>query len=291
MKQKIIKPRGNRRFGGDGKLISGCAAFAPHNAPKPYGENCPPVTNLDKRQPFLKFLPTNVCRAQPNFAQAADDMLGKKQMVGSDAKLCGKLDEIQARNDHRFSCEPNPNWNEREISPELLQEALSKSAKWAIKNYPVIQKALARLYAVAWFGRGDESVKAKQQLMELLPKQKTHPITRHIPEITLKFQEIRRWILESDKLMKQEFPDEIERVEKLALLYDETIAVISAALHKSENSFLTNRLAEILSVPAVTIGKELAKISSESENKIGHRKGKLGAPRGPRKTNMMSQRV
>ena len=286
MKQKKIKPRGNRRFGGSGKLISGCAAFVPHNEHKPYGENCPPVTNLDKRKPFLKFLPANVRGAQPNFAQAADDMLGKKQMVGSDVELCEKLDKIQALNDHRFSCEPlNPNWNEREISPELLQEALSKSAKWAIKNYPVIQKALARLYAVAWFGRGDASVKAKQQLMELLPKQKKYPITRHIPEITLKFQEMRRWILESDKLMKQEFPNEIERVEKLATLYDETVAVISAALHKSENSFLTNRLTEILSVPAVTIRKELAKISSKSENKIGHRKGKLGAPRGSRKTS------
>ncbi len=70
---------------------------------------------------------------------------------------------------------------------------------------------------------------------------------------------MRRWIRESNELMKQEFPREIDRVKKLAELYAEPTGVISEALRLAETPFLTERLHDVLNIPRETVRKALAK--------------------------------
>jgi hypothetical protein len=266
-KRKQAMPRGRRRF--KSKFASDDAAFDPYNQPRPYGEDWP-VINIANRRALLKFFlpvienlppdaPLKVVPDVPmNFAQVANWVLGQKQTTLHNAELAEKLHRIQARNDAPGNC--HPNWNNREVPPELLHEALSQCAKNAVKDYPVIQRALARLYAVAWFGRNSDSVEAKKQLEKLLPSGRANPITKHIPEIASKFREMRRWIRESNELMKREFPHENDWVEKLAELYAESKEVISAALRPAETPFLTERLHEVLNIPKETIRKALSKL-------------------------------
>jgi hypothetical protein len=266
-KRKQAMPRGRRRF--KSKFASDDAAFDPYNQPRPYGEVWP-VINIANRRALLKYFlpvienlppdaPLKVVPDVPmNFAQVANWVLGQKQTTLHNAELAEKLDRIQARNNAPGNY--HPNWNNCEVPPELLHEALSQCAKNAVKGYPVIQRALARLYAVAWFGRNSDSVEAKKQLEKLLPSGRANPITKHIPEIAGKFREMRRWIRESNGLMKREFPHENERVGKLAELYAESKEVISAALRPAETPFLTERLHEVLNIPKETIRKALSKL-------------------------------
>ncbi len=190
-----------------------------------------------------------------NSIQTADQMLGMKQLLSTDPALMKELD-------HYEQCEKadltrHPYWNCPELPPDLLRRALSLCPAFVLQKYEVVQRALARLYAVAWWGRGPDSAEAKRQLEEFLPRGNAHPITKYVPEVAGKFREIRRRILESDKLMKQEFPRESERVTKLAELYAEPENVIYDALHKAEKPFLTERLAKVLGIPIETARKAL----------------------------------
>lgn len=228
--------------------------------------------NIANRRALLKyFLP--IVQALPpdaplqvvpdvpmNFAQVANKMLGDKQ--GSlnnpdNATLYEELEQYEERSIRPAAS--HPNWNTKELPPDLLRKALSQHAKFSIKSSVAVQQALARLYAVAWFGRGTDSVEAKRQLETLLPTGKTNPITKWVPELADKFREMRRWIRESDKLMMVDFPREIDRVKKLAELYDETTGVISAAIRKAEAPFLAERLSEILGIPAESVKKALSR--------------------------------
>ncbi len=263
-KRKQVKPRGRRRF--KSKFVSGDAAFDPYNQPRPYGEDWP-VINIANRRALLKFFlpvieklppdaPLKVVPDVPmNFGQIANETLAEKQMTLFNAQLAQELDLFERCNNTPGAW--HPSWNTREVPPALLRNALARCAKFAVKGYPVIQRALARLYAVAWFGHGSDSVHAKRQLESLLPSGRENPITKWIPELAEKFREVRRWIRESNKLMKQEFPIETERVKKLAELYDEPTEVIHAALRPAEIPFLTERLSEVLGIPAETVRKAL----------------------------------
>ena len=175
-KRKQTTPRGRRRF--KSMFASEETAFNRHCPPRPYGEDYP-VINIANRPALLKFFlpvieglpPDAPLHPMPhvpmNFAQIADRMLGQKQMLGNNADLEYELDRIQMFNN---SCAiRHPFWNDHELPPELLRQALSRCAKHTVGNNQLIQRALARLYAVAWFGRGSDSVAAKKQLEALLP--------------------------------------------------------------------------------------------------------------------------
>jgi len=260
-KRKQAKPRGRRRF--KSKFTSEESPFDPYaNHPRPYGWAWP-VTIIAERQALRKFF-SPVGKGQDfhfglplNFAQTAHKMLGEKQTKLRNAALFKELDSFQKLNDN--PSRKHPCWNYPEIPPELLHKALSQYAPWVVQEYQVIQRALARLYAVAWFGRGTDSVEAKRQLESLIPSGRENPITKWIPELAAKFREMRRWIQESNKLMEQEFPCEDERVEKLAELYDEPKTVISDALRLAETPFVTAYLSQVLGIPKETIRKKLAK--------------------------------
>ena len=253
--------RGRRKF--KSKFTSKESAFDPFGKhPQPYGWPWP-VFNIAAREALLKyFLPVikgqSVIPYVPlNFAQVANKILGDKQTLRNNPAMRQKLRHFQMLNDNEMA--PHPCWNYPEIPPELLREALSQYAPWAIQEYQVIQRALARLYAVAWFGRGSDSVEAKRQLESLIPSGRENPITKWIPELAAEFREMRRWIRESDKLMMQDFPDEIDRVKKLAELYAEPTEVISDALQLAETPFLTARLSQVLDIPAETVRRKLRK--------------------------------
>jgi hypothetical protein len=192
-----------------------------------------------------------------NFSQTADKLLGDKQLLtkSRDAKLWEQLTHYQCLNDNEKP--KHPQWNYPELPPKLLQEALSGHAAWAVQDFEIVQRALARLYAVAWFGRGSQSVEAKRQLEQLLPTGKTNPITKWIPELARKFRQITNSIRESNKLVSADFPREVDRVKKLAELYGETTAVILDTLRKSEKSFVAERLSEVLGIPKETVRKSL----------------------------------
>lgn len=259
--RKQVARRGRRRF--KSKFASEKSVLNPYDHhPRPYGWAWP-VINIADRHTLLKyFLP--VIKGQAvvpdvpmNFAQVADKMLGEKQTRLCNAELCKELDRFQMLNDS--PSREHPCWNIPEVPPELLRKALSQYATWAIQEYGIIQRALARLYAVAWFGRSSDSVEAKRQLENLLPSGRENPITKWIPELASKFREMQRWIRASNELMKQDFPREIDRVEALAKLYDESGGVISAALRRAEIPFLSERLAEVLYIPVETARKALPK--------------------------------
>ncbi len=222
------------------------------------------MQNIGKRGQLLKFFPPfrnkrDGCFINPplNFAQTADKILGDKQRLENNPELKQGLESLELCNSNPAI--KHPCWNKRELPPELLRIALSKSAAWTIQKYETVQRALARLYAVAWCGRGSESADAKRQLEQLIPPRKSHPLIKHIPEIAEKFREIGGWILESNELMQKEFPREIDRVKALAELYDEPTGIISEALDFSENSFLTKRLTDVLKIPTPTIRANLAR--------------------------------
>jgi hypothetical protein len=260
-KRTRVTARGRRRF--KSKFASEESVFHPYDQhPRPYGWAWP-VINIAGRHALLKyFLP--VIKGQPavpdvplNFSQVANKLLGEKQTRLCNGELCKELDRFQMLND--TPSREHPCWNCPEVPPELLRKALSQYAPWAVQEYQVIQRALARLYAVAWFGRGSDSVEAKRQLEELLPKGRAYPVTKHIPELAGKFREMRRWIKESNELMKRDFPREIDRVKKLAELYDEPTGLISDALQHAETPFLTARLSQVLGIPEETVKKALVK--------------------------------
>jgi hypothetical protein len=254
------KPRGRRKFQGS-KLTNLDSVSDPYRAPRPYGWAWPVGHETGNRSALLKFfLPvmkgSDEFPGTPyNFSQTADQMLGVKQLLSSDPALMKELD-------HYEQCEKadmtrHPYWNCPELPLDLLRRALSLCPAFVLQKYEVVQRALARLYAVAWWGRGPDSAEAKRQLEELLPRGNAHPITKYVPEVAGKFREIRRRILESDKLMRQEFPRESERVTKLAELYAEPKNVIYDALHKAKTPFLAERLAEVLGIPVETARKAL----------------------------------
>ena len=262
------RARGSRRVAASKKLD-------PTPAPSlPYGDTHP-VINYGNRFALLKyFLPVvagnpDVFPGPPfNFAQTADKLLGEQRQLSQHPALLKQLDYYQQCN--CGDTNPHPFWNGTELPPDLLREALSLCPEAALINHVVVQRALARLYAVAWHGRGPESTDAKRQLGELLPLPpkprpgKKHsgrspdPITKYLPEIAVKFRELRHWIRESDRLMKTDFPREIDRVQKLAELYDENTGVISAALRPAEPPFLAERLAAVLGKPLETARKAVA---------------------------------
>ena len=268
MKPKKRKPaRGRRKFKGS-KFAGDESAFSRFGQhPRPYGwagvvspdENAasrfglrrffPPFQEMDARGVGLPF------ELPPSFAQIADRTLGKKQTYQTNHEIAAELDRFETLNKGR----ENPQWNYPELPPELLRKAVSQCAAWTVREHPVIQRALARLYAVAWFGRSAESAEAKQQLEFLIPPGRENPITKWFPELAEKFLWMWQWIRESDKLMMQDSPLEDDRVKKLVELYGESKGVISAALRQAENPFLTERLAEVLDIPKETVRKELAK--------------------------------
>jgi hypothetical protein len=259
-KQKQTMPRGRRRTKGS-KFST---EFQEYGAPRPYGWAWP-VLNLAGRASLLSFFPPfrnksahGFVDVPLSFAQTADKILGEKQLLRNNVGLKHELDGIRLCNSNPAS--KHPCWNKHELPTELLRKALSQSAAWAVQEFEVVQRALARLYAVAWFGRGADSAEAKQQLEQLIPVGNSHPITKYIPEIATKFREIRGWILESNELMKQEFPREINRVRKLAELYDEPTGVISDGLKQAEIPFLAARLSHVLGLRVETVRKSLAKL-------------------------------
>jgi hypothetical protein len=257
-KRKKATHRGRRRVQGS-KIPTG---FREYGEPRPPGW-ASPVRNIGNRGRLLKFFPPfrnkqngNFAGPPLNFAQTADKILGDKRLLANNPGLKQKLESFELCNSNPAI--KHPCWNKRELPPELLQETLAQSAEWTIQKFQTVQRALARLYAVAWCGRGPESADAKKQLEKLIPAGKSHPLTKYIPEIAEKFRELRGWILKSDELMQTEFPREIDRVKALAELYDESTGIISEALRFSEKSFLTNRLADTLRIPPPTIRKSLS---------------------------------
>jgi len=259
-KKRAAKPsphRGRRRF--NTKFDKPFDSF---KQPHPYGEKVP-LQHIAGRPALLKFFQPKQERLSPaaknlllgvplTFEQVADWLLGEKQKTMHNAALAKQLDSYTERN------ATNHVWNDEELPPELLHDALSKCAKFAL-TYPVVQRALKRLYAVAWFGHGDDSVQAKMQLAKLIPAGRAYPVTKWIPELAGLFREMRSWILQSDELMRQEFPDQVDRVNKLAELYGEHTEVINDALQSAERPFLTARLSAVLALPLDTVKKALAK--------------------------------
>jgi hypothetical protein len=216
--------------------------------------------DIGNRPALLKYFPPvvagnpNVFLIPLNFVQTAEKLLGEKRQLWRYPKLLEILDRFE-----RLNRQSHPYWNTFELPPKFLSEALSLCPEEAL-NYAVVRRALARLYAVAWHGRGPESTDAKRQLGQLLPAKEgkgrtPDPITKHLPEIAVKFRELRHWIRESNKLMQPDFPRDIDRVQKLAELYDENTGVISAALRPAEPPFLAERLAAVLGIPENTAKK------------------------------------
>ena len=251
-RKRKSSPRGHPRFAASKRL-------EPTNAPaRPYGDSHP-VLNLGNRCALLEFfLPVitgrqDVFPGPPlNFAQTADVLLGEKRMLSRNPELLKTLDRFEFLNVHS-----HPQRNTFELPHKLLREALAQCPESALRNYTVVQKALARLYSVAWNGRGPESSAAKRELAQLIPEGKEYPIKKHLPEIAAKFRELRRWILESHKLMEKKISDPTDRLKKLAELYDEHTGVISAALEMAEKAFLTERLSEVLRLPIPTVKEYL----------------------------------
>jgi hypothetical protein len=261
-KQKQAAPRGRKRF--KSKFTSEEPLFDSFHQPRPYGEKWP-VINIAKRRDLLKFYQPKIEKLPAyahilasdvpwTFAQVTNLVLGQNQTTLHNAELARKLDLFQERNVRSHV------WNQEELPPKMLHDALSQCAKFTISSYPVVQRALARLYAVAWFGHSSDSVEAKRQLEKLLPSGRANPITKWIPELAGIFREMRCWIQKSNDLMNQEFPREIDRVKKLAELYDEPTGVISAALRPAETPFLTERLHVALDIPEETVRKALSKL-------------------------------
>jgi hypothetical protein len=254
------RSRGRRKFKGS-KSKSNDSAPDPYRAPRPYGWAWPVGHKNRNRVILLKFfLPvikgTSEFPDVPfNSAQTIDRILGEKQMLSREPSLSKELNHYEACD--KADLTRHPFWNCPELPLELLHKALSLCPAYVLQHYEVVQRALGRLYAVAWWGHGPESAEAKRQLEKLLPAGNAHPITKHIPELAKELREIRRWIRESNELMKQEFPREIDRVKNLAELYDESTSVISAALQAAESPFLAARLAEILGIPVETARKVL----------------------------------
>ncbi|MGB8473258.1 MAG: hypothetical protein WCE61_04120 [Candidatus Acidiferrum sp.] len=250
------RTRGRRRF--KTKLIEQSEITG-----LPYGGPVQTI-NLADRHKLLTFLPKGVWPPlEPlNFAETADTFFREKQLlIGQSPDLLKKLDHFQSRNYHYDL--PGV-WNDPELPPKLLREALSQCPEAALRSYAVVRRALARLYAVAWYGRGAEAVAARGQLAQLLPEVRKgtipHPITKHLPEIVEKFRELRAWILESDKLMQEAYPKwNPDRWQKLAELWGEGTAVIEDALRKKERPFIAERLATVLEIPSETARKAVAK--------------------------------
>jgi len=252
------RARGRRRFAASKRL-------EPTNAPaRPYGDSHP-VLDIGNRLSLLEFyLPviagrTGVFPGPPlNFAQTADILLGEKRMLSRNPELLKTLDRYE-----RLNNQSHPQRNTFELPHKLLREALAQCPESALRNYTVVQLALARLYSVAYNGRGPESTAAKNELAQLIPSRQgkgrtPDPITKHLPEIAAKFRELLRFILASNELMKAKFPRENERQAKLAELYDEDPTVIYAATHYKEKPFLAARLAAVLRIPVETAKKAIA---------------------------------
>ena len=260
--------RGRRRFAASKKLET------TKSPARPYGVTHPLIDYGDRRALLKYFLPVvagkrGVIRDVPlNFTQTAEVLLSEKRLLSHYPALLKKLSYYQRCNNDPM--EQHPHWNATELPHELLREALSLCPETALKSYDVVRRALARLYSVAWHGHGPESTDAIRQLEQLLPaKERTgrrtgrlpDPITKHLPELTTKFRELRRWIRKSDHLMKVDFPRLGDRIKKLAELYDEHTGVISAALRTEERPFVAERLADVLSISIETARKAVALLS------------------------------
>jgi hypothetical protein len=262
---KKIKPApatstpGRRRF--KSKFTCDQPPFDAERQPRPFGDAVPVIIirnpQFPNRPALLKFykpsaknLPINymVPAGLPwTFRQVADWVLGQNQRVSNDAALMGKLDQLELDNAHCHE------WNRQELSPEILQEAVSGHARFAFFN-KCVQRSIARLYAVAWFGRADDSIAAKMQLEKLIPTGRDNPITKWIPKLEPIFLEMRCWICESNWLMKKEFPREIDRRKKLAELYGyEDTGVIDKALNFTDRNFLAAVMHAVLGIPENTV--------------------------------------
>jgi len=249
---------GRRRFAASKKLEP------TKSATRPYGFTHP-LIDYGNRRALLKFFPPVVAGnlgvipdVPLNFVQTAEVLLGEKRQLSRYPALLNQLEYYQRCNNGVMV--QHPHWNATELPHQLLREALSQCPEAALKSYDVVRRALARLYSVVWYGHGPESGEAKRLLEQLIPKGRRHPITNYLPEIAVKFRELRRWILESNNLMLPQFPDKTDRLEKLSELYAEPTRVVSAALELAEKAFLAERLSEVLQVPVPTVKKHLQKL-------------------------------
>jgi hypothetical protein len=253
------KSRGRRKF--KGSKFAGDATLANANqAPRPYGWAWPVGDHRNRGTLLRFFLPviagTSEFPGAPfNSTQRIDRILGEKQWLSVDPALMRQLDYYQRCENANMP--PHPFWNCPELPLETLRQALSLCPAHVLQHYPVVQRALGRLYAVAWWGSGVDSAEAKKQLEALIPAGNAHPITKHIPELAEELRKFRRWIRESNELMKAALPREDERVKSLAELYDEPKDVIYSALHDAEKSFVGGRLAQMLGIPFETVRKAL----------------------------------
>ena len=137
------------------------------------------------------------------------------------------------------------------IPLEKLREVLSTFPEMALPLFPVVQRALARLFALVYWGDRAASVAAKKALEELLPTGNQHPITPHLPKIIEIFARKRNGIIESNGRIKIAHPRlrEVERIKMLSVLYSEDSATILDAIRdQSERAFLAQRISNYLPV-------------------------------------------
>lgn len=186
-----------------------------------------------------------------NFAQTAHRILSLKQRLDTETeKELALAEQEEAALDV-----PHPSWNDEVLPIGLLRKVLSCDPANALQYRPVIQRALARLYALAWWGRGPESQAARRELEKLIPTGVRFPITEHLPEFAASFAELYSLIRQASSNMKLDFPREKERNKQLACVFEESPQVIEAALRMAKCPFVAERLSAVLGIPLETARK------------------------------------
>jgi len=186
-----------------------------------------------------------------NFAQTANRIFSLKQELDAETeKELNRAEQEEACLDIQHPC-----WNDEVLPIELLKKVLSCDPANCLQHRPVVQRALARLYADAWWGRGSESIAARRELEKLIPQKNSFPITKHLRRFAASFAQLYDWIRQADSNMKLDFPREDERNKELACLFEESPQVIEAALRMAKRPFVAERLSDVLGIPLETARK------------------------------------
>ena len=234
------RARGRRKF--KSKLASSVDASLPVGV-KPQAQLI-----LESRKPLFKYLPDPTQWPPATFAEIANFNLRSQREFPPGLRK-------QLRWHEQLNATTYGDFNAVELSPELLRQAMSSNPSLALEQFRVVRRALARLYAVAWCGKGESSTAAKIALEQLLPTGKGHFTTRHLPELANRFLRLKREIVATAKRMQEQHPSytEKKRNDLLVALYNEDSGVIYDALHKAEKAFVLERLAAVLDVPFPTV--------------------------------------
>ena len=245
--KRPARSRGRRRF--KTKLAQADDTSVPVGA-KPQGQWI-----VESRKPLFKYLPDST-QWPVTFAEIANFYLhSQRQFPRGLSKQLRWYEQLNIK---------SGNFNAAPLPAELLRQAMTSNPSFAMEHFRVVRRELARLYSVAWHGRGTDSVEAKQLLEHLLPASQAQgrtpdPVTKHLPAIAIAFDRHRPSIRASATKMLADFPREIERVRKLAELYGENTGTISAALSLlSSRSFVAQQLHEVLGIPLETARKVAA---------------------------------